>query len=159
MFGYRSEFVTDTRGTGIINTLFFKYDEPNGYSQQREHGSLIAHESGLTNGYGISNTQDRGILFIGPGENIYKGQVIGENLRNDDLSINPCKTKQLTNMRSKGEGVSIYIKTPRKMGLEDALEYIADDELVEVTPKSIRIRKAILDEAEARRRKSQGMIG
>ena len=97
--------------------------------------------------------------FIGPGENIYKGQVIGENLRNDDLSINPCKTKQLTNMRSKGEGVSIYIKTPRKMGLEDALEYIADDELVEVTPKSIRIRKAILDEAEARRRKSQGMIG
>ncbi|MEK7185935.1 MAG: translational GTPase TypA [Patescibacteria group bacterium] len=159
LFGYRSEFVTDTRGTGIINTLFFKYDEPNGYSQQREHGSLIAHESGLTNGYGISNTQDRGILFIGPGENIYKGQVIGENLRNDDLSINPCKTKQLTNMRSKGEGVSIYIKTPRKMGLEDALEYIADDELVEVTPKSIRIRKAILDEAEARRRKSQGMIG
>lgn len=159
LFGYRSEFVTDTRGTGIINTLFFKYDEPNGYSQQREHGSLVAHESGLTNGYGISNTQDRGILFIGPGEDIYKGQVIGENLRNDDLSINPCKTKQLTNMRSKGEGVSIYIKTPRKMGLEDALEYIADDELVEVTPKSIRIRKAILDEAEARRRKSQGMIG
>lgn len=157
LFGYRSEFVTDTRGLGIINTSFYKYDTNNGYSHEREQGSLVAHESGMTNLYGLTNIQDRGTLFIGPGVPVYKGQVMGQNARNDDMRVNVCKTKQLTNTRSKGEGVSEHFKTPHIMGLEDALEYIADDELVEVTPKSIRIRKRILDEVEERRKRAQGI--
>lgn len=157
LFGYRSEFVTDTRGLGIINTLFDKFDEDNGYTHEREQGSLVAHESGTSNLYGLTNVQDRGTLFIGPGVPVYKGQVIGQNSRVEDLHVNVCKAKQLSNMRSKGEGVSEYFKTPKVMGLEDALEYIADDELVEVTPKNIRIRKKILDVVEARRIRAQGI--
>ncbi len=157
LFGYRSEFIADTRGLGIINTLFHGYAQDNGYSHEREQGSLIAHENGITNTYGLTNIQDRGLLFLGPGAEVYKGQVIGQNARDDDLRVNVCKTKKLTNNRSKGEGVSEYFKTPKKMGLEDSLEYVSDDELVEVTPKNIRIRKMILDEVEQRRRRSQGM--
>lgn len=157
LFGYRSEFVIDTRGLGIMNTLFYKYDKDSGFSPTREQGSLVAHESGTTSTYGLVNAQERGVLFVGAGTDVYKGQVVGENSRNDDLQINVCKTKQLTNMRSKGEGVSTGLKTPKIMGLEDALEYIADGELVEVTPKSVRIRKMVLDEAEERRKKSQGI--
>ncbi|MFH1186672.1 MAG: translational GTPase TypA [Candidatus Levyibacteriota bacterium] len=155
LFGYRSEFITDTRGLGIINAIFYQYAPDNGYLHEREQGSLVVHESGITNLYGLNNAQDRGTLFLGPAIQVYKGQVIGQNLRNDDLIINVCKTKQLTNMRSKGEGVSVYFKTPKIMGLEDALEFIADDELVEVTPKNIRIRKIILDKVEERRKRSQ----
>jgi len=153
LFGYRSEFVTDTRGLGIINTIFYHYAPDNGYLHEREQGSLIVHESGVTNLYGLNNAQERGILFLGPAVEVYKGQVIGQNLRNEDITVNVCKTKHLTNMRSKGEGTSVYFKTPQIMGLEDALEFIADDELVEVTPKNIRIRKIILDQTEERRRK------
>lgn len=158
LFGYRSEFVTDTRGRGIINTLFLKYDKDNGYSHAREQGSLVAFESGITNAYAITNIQDRGLLFVGSAVEVYKGQVIGKNARSDDLRVNICKTKQLTNMRSKGEGTNVKVKTPKIMGLEDALEYISDDELVEVTPKSIRIRKIILDEVEERRKRSQNIL-
>lgn len=156
LFGYRSEFITDTRGLGIMNTMFHEYAPDNGYSHEREQGSLVSFDSGVTNNYSLTNAQDRGNLFVGPGVEVYKGMVIGQNARNDDLRINVCKTKHLTNNRSKGEGVSEYIKTPKTMDLEDSLEYISDDELVEVTPKSIRIRKMILDEAEARRLRSQG---
>lgn len=157
LFGYRSEFVTDTRGLGILNANFYHFAPDNGYNHEREQGSLVVHESGPSNLYGLTNAQDRGTLFIGPGVTVYKGQVIGQNQRNDDLIINVCKTKQLTNMRSKGEGVSEYFKTPKVMGLEDALEFIADDELVEVTPQNIRIRKIILDQVEARRKRAQGL--
>lgn len=156
-FGYRSEFITDTKGLGMINTLFEKYDKDNGYEFVRENGSLVAHESGQATLYSLTSAQDRGILFIEPGAEVYKGQVIGRNSREGDLRLNVTKTKQLTNMRSKGEGVSTYFKTPHLMTLEAALEYIADDELVEVTPHNIRIRKKILDEAEARRMRSQGL--
>lgn len=156
LFGYRSEFITDTRGLGIINTSFMEFAEDNGYSHEREQGSLVVHEAGVTNLYSLNGIQERGQLFIGPAVNVYKGQVIGQNSRNDDISVNACKVKQLTNHRSKGDGVSIYFKTPKEMTLEDAIEYIADDELVEITPKSIRIRKTILDEVEARRMKAQG---
>ncbi|KKQ34357.1 MAG: GTP-binding protein TypA [Microgenomates group bacterium GW2011_GWA2_37_6] len=142
LFGYRSEFITDTRGLGIINTSFFEFAEDNGYSHEREQGSLVANAGGVTNLYSLTNIQDRGQLFIGPTVQVYKGQVIGQNSRIDDIRINACKTKQLTNHRSKGEGVSEYFKTPKIMDLEDAIEYIADDELVEITPESIRIRKA-----------------
>jgi GTP-binding protein len=145
LFGYRSEFVTDTRGLGIINTLFEKFDEDNGYTHEREQGSLIAHESGMTTLYGLTGIQDRGELFLGPGVPVYKGQVIGRNSRVEDMRVNVCKMKQLSNMRSKGEGGSEYFKTPKVMGLEDALEYTADHELAEVTPKTISIRQKLLD--------------
>lgn len=158
LFGYRSEFITDTKGLGIINTTFFKFDEDSGEQYAREHGSLVAHETGVSSLYGLINVQDRGELFIGPGYNVYKGQVVGINSRSEDLSINVCKTKQLSNMRSKGDGGMEHFNAPRIMGLDEALEYIGDDELVEVTPKNVRIRKIILDEVEARRRKSQGII-
>lgn len=157
LFGYRSEFVTDTRGLGVINISFSHYEKDNGYDHKREQGSLVANEAGVTTLYGLTNAQGRGGLFVGPGAFVYKGQVIGKNARSEDLWVNVCKTKQLTNNRSKGEGVSEYFKTPQIMDLEDALEYISDEELVEVTPKNIRIRKKILDETEERRKRSQGI--
>src|SRR5581483_8854504 len=104
LFGYRSEFVTDTRGLGIINTSFEKYDKDNGYFHEREQGSLTVHETGVTSLYGLINAQDRGQLFVGPAVHVYKGQVIGQNSRSDDMAVNVCKEKQLSNMRSKGEG-------------------------------------------------------
>ncbi|MFH1833179.1 MAG: translational GTPase TypA [Candidatus Levyibacteriota bacterium] len=157
-FGYRSEFTEDTRGLGVINSIFLKYDSDSGFNNQKSQGSLVACESGTTTLYGLTNTQNRGKLFIGPAVAVYKGQVIGQNARSEDIRINACKEKQLSNMRSKGEGGMEHFNTPKIMDLEDALEYIADDELVEVTPKSIRIRKIILDELEERRKRSQGLL-
>ena len=116
----------------------------------------MAYESGTTNLYGLLNVQDRGVLFIGPGVPVYQGQVVGQNSRTGDMRVNVCKTKQLSNMRSKGEGGSEHFNAPRIMGLEDALEYIGEDELVEITPKSVRLRKLILDEKEAKRQESLG---
>lgn len=155
-FGYRSEFVTDSRGLGIINTAFFEYRKDTGSMRQRDRGSLVSFEDGLSNAYGIVNIQERGNLFIGPGTPVYKGQVVGQNSRSEDMIVNVCKAKQLSNMRSKGDGGMEHVNIPKTMGLEEALEYISDDELVEVTPKNIRIRKRILDEAVAKRLRSQG---
>ena len=151
LLGYRSEFITDTRGLGIINTCFEDYGPDFDNWQERDQGSLVAFESGKTLLYGLINSQDRGQLFVGPGEQVYKGQVIGKNARVGDLLINICKEKQLTNHRSKGEGVSAHFDKPVDMSLENCLDYIDDSELVEVTPQNIRIRKAILDEVEAKR--------
>ena len=153
LFGYRSEFITDTKGMGTLNSAFDHYAKDNGYEYERTQGSLVVHESGKTNLYGLTNVQDRGTLFYGPGVDVYKGQIVGENNRSDDLRLNVCKAKHLTNMRSKGDGVSEYFKTPKSLGLEQALEFIAADELVEVTPKNIRLRKVILDEVEERRKR------
>jgi len=155
LFGYRSEFITDSKGLGIINTSFFEYAQDNGYNHERLQGSLVAHETGVTNLYGLTNVQDRGLLFLGPAVDVYKGEVIGMNSRDSDIWVNVCKTKHLTNHRSKGDGVTEYFRTPKTMDLEAAIEFISDDELVEVTPKSIRIRKTILDEVESRRNKFQ----
>lgn len=141
LFGYRSEFLTDTRGLGTINTLFHDYEPDDGVRLQRDQGSLVVHESGSTKLYGLTQVQNRGTLFIGPAENVYKGQIIGQNSKPGDMSVNVCKEKQQTNMRSKGEGVSEHFNSPKIMDLEDSLEYIDDTELVEVTPKSIRLRK------------------
>ena len=156
LFGYRTEFLTDTRGLGIINTIFHDYMPDPANWREREQGSLVAHETGMSNLYGLLNIQDRGVLFIGPAVSVYKGQVVGQNARSEDISVNVCKEKALSNMRSKGDGVSEYFKAPKTMGLEDALEYISDDELVEITPKNIRIRKMILDVNEAKK-KARGM--
>ena len=151
LFGYRSEFIADTKGVGIINTLFYEYKAETSSTYTRGHGSLVAHESGTTKTYGLINAQDRGLIFVNAGEVVYKGQVIGKNPREEDIRINVCREKNLTNMRSKGEDVAARLKTPVKMGLEESLEYIDDTELVEVTPQNIRIRKIILDEVEQRR--------
>ena len=157
-FGYRSEFITDTRGLGIINTTFFNYDVDSGDPIRREHGSLISSETGQSNLYGLTGIQERGILFIGPGYAVYKGQVVGKNSRVEDMRVNVCKAKQLSNMRSKGDGTMEHFNAPHVMNLEEALEYVSEDELVEVTPKNVRIRKMILDEVEARRMRSQGLL-
>ena len=151
LFGFRSEFITDTRGLGIINTSFAKYDKDFDFWRNRLNGSLTAFESGPTTLYGLINVQDRGVMFIGPGVSVYKGMVVGQNSRPDDIAVNICKEKQLTNHRSKGDGVGEHFNIPKAMTLEAALEYIADDELVEVTPQSIRIRKKILDETQAKK--------
>lgn len=156
LFGYRTEFLTDTKGLGIMNTMFFDYQEDPGNWKERNQGSLVAHETGESNLYGLLGVQDRGELFIGPNVQVYEGQVVGQNNRGGDLRINVCKTKQLSNMRSKGDGSAEHFNTPHIMDLEESLEYIGDDELVEVTPQNIRIRKVILNENEARR-KAKGM--
>ena len=144
-FGYRSEFLTDTRGLGIINTLFYEYAPDDGAQFVRDRGSLVSHETGITRLYGLLAIQDRGQLFVGPNIDVYRGQVVGQNSRGGDISVNICKEKHLTNMRSKGEGVSEHFNAPKVMSLEDSLEYINDTELVEVTPKSVRIRKIDLN--------------
>jgi GTP-binding protein len=151
LFGYRTEFLTDTKGLGIMNMIFDAYRPDPGNWKEREQGSLVAHETGISRLYGLLNIQDRGTLFIGPGVNVYKGQVVGQNARPQDIRVNVCKEKELSNMRSKNQGIDDHFDTPHTMDLEDALEYIGDDELVEVTPKSVRIRKMILDEMDARR--------
>ena len=155
LFGYRSEFLTDTKGLGIMNTSFHQYMPDPGNWKERSQGSLVASESGDTNLYGLINVQDRGVLFFGHGVPVYQGQVMGQNSRSEDIRVNVCKTKQLSNMRSKGEGSDEHFNTPKTMGLEDALEYIGDDELVEITPKNIRIRKTYLTEIEAKRAERQ----
>ncbi len=151
LIGYRSEFITDTKGLGIINAAFFEFLPDDGFQRERERGSLVAYESGETRLYGLTGVQDQGELFVGPAVKVYKGQIVGQNARAGDMRVNVCKEKKLSNMRSKGDGSAEHFNTPRIMGLEDSLEYIDDTELVEVTPKSIRIRKVVLDEVEARK--------
>lgn len=151
LFGYRGEFLTDTRGLGIMNTEFYKYLLNPGNWRDREQGSLVAHETGKSNLYGLVNIQDRGTLFIGSDVYVYEGQVVGQNSRAGDLRVNVCKAKQLSNMRSKGDGGMEHFNAPKIMDLEDALEYINEDELVEVTPQNVRIRKIYLDEISAKR--------
>ncbi len=155
LIGYRNEFLTDTRGTGIMNSLFAGLTESVGDIEANPHGSLIAFEAGISRGYGLIGAQERGQLFIGPAIEVYEGQVIGQNAKAEDLEVNVCKEKRLSNMRSKGDGVSEGIDAPRTMNLEDALEYIGDDELVEVTPKNIRIRKKILSSSERQKIRRQ----
>jgi GTP-binding protein len=153
LIGYRNEFLTDTKGLGIINSLFLAYEPYRGDFTGITHGSLIAFEPGTSIGYGLVAAQERGQLFMGPGVEVYAGMVVGQNAKPEDLEVNVCKEKRLSNMRSKGDGGQDRLDTPRIMELEDALEYIGDDELVEATPKSVRIRKAILDHNDRKRTK------
>ncbi len=157
LLGYRGEFLTDTRGLGIINSIFEDYKPDPGKWQDRTHGSLVSHETGVTTLYSLIGVQARGQLFVDAGTPVYKGQVVGQHTRDNDLSVNVTKGKQLTNIRSKGDGVSEHFNAPKIMILEEALQYIGDDELVEVTPKSIRIRKTILD-IGAEKRKKLGLV-
>ncbi len=145
LFGYRSEFLTATRGEGIMNTVFEGYHPFKGEVTSRQTGSLVASELGETTSYGLFNSQERGQLFVGVQTDVYEGMIVGENPKAGDIEINPCKTKQLTAIRSKGADEKLILTPPRVMSLEEAIEFIADDELIEVTPKSIRLRKTILD--------------
>jgi GTP-binding protein len=144
LIGFRSEFLTDTRGTGILNHLFDGWDPWQGDISHRLTGVLIADRSGKTTGYAIEGLQPRGELFVAPGEEVYEGMVVGENARANDLDVNICREKKLTNMRASGSDDTIRLVPPRAMNLEQALEFISDDELVEVTPTAIRLRKRIL---------------
>jgi len=152
LLGYRNEFLTDTKGRGVMNTLFFGYQEKAQDITTNPHGSLIAHENGTAVTYGMLTAQGRGILFISPGAEVYKGMIVGQNGRDEDIVVNVCREKKLSNMRSKGDGTAETLEPPRVLSLEEALEYIGDDELVEVTPKAIRLRKRVLDEAQEARR-------
>ncbi|PWB38222.1 MAG: translational GTPase TypA [Parcubacteria group bacterium] len=144
LIGYRNEFITDTKGQGIVNSLLLGYKPYGGDIGSVAHGSMVSMEAGISMSYALTNLQERGSLFIAPGINVYEGMIVGENARPEDMDVNPCKAKRLSNMRSKGDGAAEQLDTPRDMGLENALEYIGDDELVEVTPKNIRVRKEIL---------------
>ena len=145
LIGFRSELLTSTKGNGIMNHIFHGYVPYKGDMIGRSHGSLVAFEQGETTGYGIFSLQDRGTMFISPGQQVYEGMIVGENSRDIDMDINPCKKKNVTNMRTSASDEAIRLTPPRILSLEQALEYINDDELVEVTPENIRLRKAILD--------------
>jgi GTP-binding protein len=151
LIGYHGEFLSDTRGTGIMNRVYEKYGPHKGPIDGRGNGVLISMEQGEAIAYSLNTLEDRGIMFVGPGEKLYEGMVIGENAKPQDLEVNPTKTKQLTNIRSSGKDDAIRLTPPRRMTLEQAIAYIQDDELVEVTPKAIRIRKRHLDPHERKK--------
>ena len=158
LIGYRGDFMTDTRGNGIMNTAFEGYAPFRGEIQYRTQGSLIAFEDGESVTYGLFNAQDRGTLFIGPGEKVYHGMVIGENAKDEDIELNVCKTKHLTNTRSSSADEALKLTPPRILSLEEALDYVNTDELLEVTPTHLRLRKKILD-SRMRRRSNMAHAG
>jgi GTP-binding protein len=151
LLGFRSDFITITRGTGVMHTLFAGYQPLMGDLSIDRAGSLLATESGVSTTYGLLNAEERGTLFIGPGVEVYEGMIVGKHIRDTDLEVNVCKTKQLTNMRSSTKEIDVRLAPPMLMSLDRAVEYIGPDELVEITPTNIRMRKRILD-ATARRR-------
>ncbi|WP_206930792.1 translational GTPase TypA [Roseococcus thiosulfatophilus] len=159
LIGYHSEFLTDTRGTGIMNRLFLGYQEWAGVIEGRRNGSLISNVDGETTQYALFALQERGALFLGAGAKVYVGMIIGENSRDDDLEVNPVKEKKLTNIRAAGKDDALLLIPPRRMSLEQAIAYIEDDELVEVTPSAVRLRKRYLDPHERKRaqRRADGM--
>ena len=156
LIGFRSEFLTNTKGNGIMNHVFNGYVPYKGDIPGRTRGSLVAFEDGETTAYGISNVQERGVVFIRPGEAVYEGMIIGENTRELDMDVNPCKKKHVTNMRSSSSDEAIRLVPPRLFSLEQALEYINKDELVEVTPENIRLRKQVLDRTARGRARKNG---
>jgi GTP-binding protein len=151
LIGYQGEFLTDTRGTGVLNRIFHSYAPFKGEFDSRKNGVLISTEDGIAVTYSLNTLEDRGILFVKNADKVYKGMVIGQHSRDNDLEVNPCKTKALTNMRASGKDESVKLAPPKIMSLEEAISYISDDELVEVTPQSIRIRKKILDPNERKK--------
>ena len=158
LFGYKSEFLTQTKGEGVMNSIFFEYQPYKGDLKRRDTGSLVAFESGEAVTYGLYNAQDRGILFIDPGTQVYEGMVVGVSPKTEDINVNVCKKKHMTNTRAAGSDDAMRLNSPKKMSLEECLEFLNDDELLEVTPVSLRIRKRILDSelrAKARAREKK----
>lgn len=148
LIGYRSEFMTDTNGNGIMNQVFAGYEPYKGDIETRERGSLVSYEQGVTSAYGLFNVQDRGTLFVGPGVEVYEGMIVGESTRADDIVVNVCKTKHLTNTRASGSDDALRLVPPTTLSLEQCMEFIADDELLEITPESLRLRKRILSKEQ-----------
>lgn len=158
LIGFRTEFLTSTRGEGIIHHTFHGYDAHKGDFATRTRGSLISMESGPSTAYALEMVQERGVLFLGPGVEIYEGMVVGENSREDDMVVNPCRTKHLTNMRASGSDGTVKLDTPRQLSLEQYIEFISDDELLEVTPQNIRIRKRYLNATDRARMKKRSSL-
>jgi GTP-binding protein len=148
LLGFRYQFLTATRGNGIMNTLFHDYLPLAGQINARATSSIVAWETGVTSTYGLKNAEERGVLFVGPGVDVYEGMVVGETQRPDDLTVNVCKKKHLTNMRSSNKDIEIRLTPPVNLSLDQAIEYLAEDELLEVTPLNYRIRKRILNTEE-----------
>jgi GTP-binding protein len=151
LIGYHGEFLTDTRGTGILNRVFHSWSDWKGPIPGRRTGVLISMEQGDAAPYALFNLEDRGRLCVAPGEPVYQGMIIGENARSGDLEVNPLKGKKLTNIRASGKDENVILTPPRRFGLEEAIAFIEDDELVEVTPAAIRLRKRHLDPHERKR--------
>jgi GTP-binding protein len=151
LLGFRSQFLSITRGLGTMNTLFHQYGPLAGHINSRPRGSLLAWEAGIATTFGLKNAEVRGSLFIGPGAEVYEGMVVGEHQRSGDLDVNVCKAKHLTNMRQSVRDIDVRLAAPRQMSLDRCIEYLADDELLEVTPEALRIRKRVLDKHERRR--------
>jgi GTP-binding protein len=145
--GFRTEFMTETRGTGKLHHVFDRYDPRHGALRTRPTGSLVSDRRGVTNTFALMNLQERGQMLVGPGVEVYEGMIVGENARSEEMDVNPIKEKKLTNMRAAGSDNTERLVPPRPMSLEQALEFIADDECVEVTPENIRLRKVVLDQA------------
>ena len=158
LIGFRTEFLTETRGTGILHHVFERWEPWQGEIRTRPTGSLVADRRGPTTGFAIANLQERGTLFVGPGVQVYEGMVVGENARSEDMDVNACKEKKLTNMRASSSDELVRLIPPRPLSLEQALEFIRDDECVEVTPQSIRLRKVELNgsKRQSRRLEAQG---
>jgi GTP-binding protein len=156
LIGYHGEFLTDTRGTGVMNRVFHGWDAWRGTMPARRTGVLISMEDGVSVPYAIFNLEDRGRFFIGGGEQVYRGMIIGEHARDNDLDVNPLKGKKLTNIRAAGKDEAVTLTPPVRLTLEQAIAYIADDELVEVTPRHVRLRKRHLDPIERKRLSRQG---
>jgi len=157
LFGYRNEFLTDTRGEGIMNSLFYGYGPIKGEITKRSNGSLIAFENGESITYGLYNAQERGTLFIGPGEQVYEGMVVGYSPKTEDIVVNVCKRKQATNIRSSASDEALRLTPPQKMSLEQCMEFIQEDELLEITPEHIRIRKKILNKEQRLKAHKRGL--
>ena len=155
LLGFRNDFLTATRGTGVINTLFDSYRPYAGDMGKRSSGSLIATDAGLSNPFGLANSEERGTLFIGPNVEVYPGMIVGKHVRDTDLDVNVCKVKQLSNMRSSNADIAVRLTPFTEMSLDRAIEYIGPDEFVEVTPKNVRMRKKILDINLRRRTEKQ----
>ena len=157
LFGYKSQFLTDTRGEGVFNTVFMEYQPYKGEIERRLTGSLVAFETGEAVTYGLFNAQGRGQLFITPGTPVYEGMVVGVSPKAEDISVNVCKRKHMTNMRASGSDDALRLEPPRLMSLEESMEFLGDDELLEVTPKSIRIRKKTLNTEQRLKKKARGL--
>jgi len=148
LLGFRYQFLTVTRGMGTMDTLSSQYGPLAGPISSRSRGSLVAWEAGVTSTFGLKNAEERGSLFLGPGAEVYEGMVVGEHQRPGDLDVNVCRTKHLTNMRNSIQDIAVRLVTPEEMSLDRCIEYLGDDELLEVTPASLRMRKRILDKRE-----------
>ena len=155
LIGFETELMNQTRGVGVLSHLFHGYGPDRGEISTRKNGSLVSLETGVATSYALNLLQDRGRLMLEPGDRVYPGMIVGQNARDNDLPVNPCRTKKLTNMRSSGDGKGILLDAPLLLSLERALEYIGPDEYVEATPKSLRLRKKILDETQRKRTMQQ----